>query len=124
MKLILILFISALAFVTQAKLPDDNTAIRTILGEAGNQGYRGMLGVADVIRNRHSVQGCWGLDNPIVDKQPKWAWALATKAWQESFTNDITDGAKYFENVKAFGMPSWAKNKKITIVIKDHTFFK
>lgn len=110
--------------VANAALPTDNQAIRTILGEAGNQGYRGMLGVADVIRNRGSIDGCYGLTNPIVDKQPAWAWKMAREAWAQSATNDITGGAKYFENVKAFGMPKWAKNKVITVVIKDHTFFK
>ncbi len=86
LSLVLLLCLGKIEAAPVAKI-DDNKAIRTILGEAGNQGYQGMLAVADVIRNRGTLQGCFGLNNPVVDKQPKWAWNLARKAWGESATN-------------------------------------
>ncbi len=109
---------------TEIKPINDNLAIRGIVGEAGNQGYKGMLAVGAAIRNRGTLRGVYGVKNPIVDKQPQWVFNMAAKAWNESRTNDITRGATHWENVKAFGKPYWAKKMTQTIVIKDHTFFK
>lgn len=102
----------------------DSNAIRTIVGEAGNQGYTGMIAVGNVIRTRKNLNGFYGFKNPIVEKQPKWVWEQAKHAWAESKTNNIVNGATHFENVKAFGTPYWAKDMVKTATIKDHTFFK
>jgi hypothetical protein len=99
-------------------------ATRAIVGEAANQGYRGMLAVAGAIRNRGTLKGVYGLKNPIADKQPKWVWTQARQAWSESRTNDITGGATHWENVKAFGVPKWARGMHKTVRVKDHQFFK
>jgi spore germination cell wall hydrolase CwlJ-like protein len=125
-KFIVICVAVAATVVNATTVPPltDSNAIRTIVGESSNQGYIGMLGVADVIRNRKSLQGFYGFNNPVVNKSPKRILEMAKKAWYESKTNDVTGGAIAFENVKAFGMPKWAKKMKVTKVIKDHTFFK
>jgi len=102
----------------------DSNAIRTIVGEAGNQGKNGMIAVGNVIRTRKNLKGFYGFKNPIVNKQPKWVWAQAERAWAESKTNNLVGGATHFENVKAFGKPYWAKDMVETVTIKDHTFFK
>lgn len=99
-------------------------AIRAIVGEAANQGERGMLTLAGAMRNRGHLKGVYGLKNPCADKQPAWVWARAERAWAMSATNDLSRGATHWENVKAFGTPYWARTMTITVVEKDHTFFK
>jgi len=99
-------------------------AVRAIIGEASNQGARGMLAVAAAIRNRGTLRGVYGLRAKHVDAQPGWVWARARTAWAMSATNDITDGADHWESVKAFGTPYWAKSMRHTVTIGDHKFYK
>lgn len=113
----------------------DDAAIRTILGEAGNQGATGQLAVANVIQNRLKA-GTWGSTvNAIV--APKQfngfdantakgspAWNAAASAWEQAKAgNDITGGALYFANPGA-SSASWAKalNNSNALQIGDHYF--
>lgn len=111
----------------EAKIPKDK-ALRVIIGESSNQGYEGMLAVAEVLRRREAqkrpLRGFYGLNSPHVDKQPQWVWKQAEKAWEASKTSNITLGATHFENIKAFGVPSWAKDQKPVVIIGDHAFYK
>lgn len=102
----------------------DRDAVRAIVGEAANQGERGMVAVGNVIRNRGHLRGMYGLKNPMADRQPRSVWRTARRAWHKSATMDVVRGATHFENTKAFGRPRWATDMKVTIVIKDHTFYK
>lgn len=102
----------------------DQDAIHAIVGEAANQGYRGMLAVAGAIRNRGTLAGVYGLQNPMADKQPHRVWMQARAAWRESATNDITLGATHWENVRVFGKPTWANTMHVTVIVKEHLFFK
>jgi hypothetical protein len=101
----------------------DTDAVRAIIGEA-NQGEIGMTAVAEVIRARGSLKGIYGFKAPHVDKQPEWVWKMARKAWQASKTTNYTKGAKYFENVKAFGCPYWVKSCVETFRYRDHIFYR
>jgi hypothetical protein len=123
-KYIIFLILFFLCFPVFSQNITDSNAIRTIVGEAGNQGKNGMIAVGNVIRTRKNLKGFYGFKNPIADKQPKWVWIMAEKAWAESKTNNLVKGATHFENVKAFGKPYWAKDMAETVTIKDHTFFK
>lgn len=123
-SVLLFLFGLQAGFAAQPSAIKDADAVRAIVGEAANQHYRGMLAVAGAIRNRGTLDGVYGLKSKTPDKQPQWVWDLATKAWSESQTNDITKGATNWENVKAFGMPKWAKSMHETVTIGDHKFFK
>jgi hypothetical protein len=126
--LLLLVFIVTLplqAGETPAPPPlDSRLAVRAIVGEAANQGERGMLAVAGAIRNRGTLRGVYGVKNPVADRQPAWVWARAEKAWRDSATNDVTHGATHWENCRAFGTPAWARSMTVTATIKDHTFFK
>lgn len=125
MKKILFTFISFIAISAAfSQNITDSNAIRTIVGEAGNQGKNGMIAVGNVIRTRNNLKGFYGFKNPIADKQPKYIWKMAAEAWEESKTNNLVMGATHFENVKAFGRPYWAKDMVETVTIKDHTFFR
>jgi spore germination cell wall hydrolase CwlJ-like protein len=97
--------------------------VRAIVGEASNQDYRGMLAVACAIRNRGTLKGVYGVKANHVNREPKWVWDMARKAWKESALTDITNGATHWENL-AFGMPYWTKDMIVTCKIKDHTFYK
>lgn len=99
-------------------------AIRAIVGEAANQGERGMLAVACAIRNRGHLRGVYGVNSRILTRQPDWIWQQARVAWQRSAAADITHGATHWENVQAFGRPHWASGMKATVIIGSHTFFR
>lgn len=98
--------------------------IRAIIGEAADQGKRGMLAVACAIRNRGTLKGVYGLHAPHVDSEPDWVWRLAEKAWADSADVDIVFGADHWENTDDFVRPYWAKNMKETVKIGKHQFYK
>ena len=102
---------------------DDSLAIRAIVGEASNQGERGMLAIACAIRNRGTLHGVYGVKAKHVDKEPQWVWDRACKSWEKSKNVDIVNGADHWENLK-FGVPSWALKMEVVCKIGDHTFYK
>lgn len=102
---------------------DDGKAIRTIVGEASNQGFKGMVCIGEVIRKRGSLKGFYGARAKHVDTEPEWVWVMARQAWAISETSDYTRGAKFYENTKAFGMPYWSKGKSVALIYKEHVFF-
>lgn len=128
LRLSLAIFLFSLTSITvfadfaHANRIDDNLAIRAIIGEAGNQGYRGMLAVAVGIRNRGSLQGVYGLQAKHVDKEPQWVFESARRAWKESAHNHLHRGT-HWENIKAFGKPKWAEKMKLVYQYKDHNFY-
>ena len=101
----------------------DAQAIRAVIGEASNQGYKGMLVVACGIRNRGTLQGVYGLNARHIYTEPKWVWEMAKKAWTESLINRIHKGTSW-ENIKAFGTPLWVKGMTEVYRYKDHIFYK
>lgn len=124
MKTILLLFLFLFIHLLLFASPfSERDAVRAIVGEAANQGERGMLALAGAIRNRGTLKGVYGLKNPSADKQPAWVWRQAERAWAMSATNDLSLGATHWENTKAFGVPYWAASMQVTVIIKDHTFY-
>ncbi len=113
----------AISFAYPAAIVPADLAIRAIIGEASNQGYRGMLALASGIRNRGTLQGVYGLKAKHVDNEPEWVWELAKKAWDESEFNRTHTGT-HWENIKAFGEPYWAKTMEVVYSFKDHVFYK
>lgn len=102
-------------------------AIKAIIGEAENQGRPGMQLVAAAIKNRGTLKGVYGLNNPRVVKHLYSAKIYAQAAWAWKHAEDVRlalQGAAFWENTKAFGLPYWAKGKRITFVYLDHKFFK
>lgn len=105
----------------------DHDAILSVIGEAENQGFEGMLAVSHAIRNRGTLKGVFGLAAPRV-KQHKYTeitYKQARKAWMDSaHTPDITNGATNWENESNFGIPYWAHDMKMVAVIGDHVFMR
>ena len=69
---------------------NDQQAVRAIIGEAGNQGERGMLALACALRNRGTLKGVYGLRAKHVDKEPQWVWDMARRAGGGSAKNHNT----------------------------------
>ena len=88
---------SVKALAADMPLPEAK-AVRAILGEAGGTGFKGMLAVACALRHRGTFSGVYGLSNPVVDRQPAWAWKLARRAWLASQTLDTVAGANFWGN--------------------------
>jgi spore germination cell wall hydrolase CwlJ-like protein len=122
--LIFLLFIIAPAESSQ--MIDNKMAVLAIIGEAENQGDRGMLAVACAIRNRGTLKGVYGFKSPRVvgKKYSMKTYESAVKAWERSQNVDITGGATHWENVLAFGYPYWVKDCTETFRYKDHVFYK
>jgi len=101
----------------------EDQAIRTIIGEAANQGEKGMICVGEVLRRRGRTQGFYGLKAKHIDQQPSWVCEQAKRAWHKSAFTNYTLGSTHFENVHIFGSPSWSKRMKTVYRYRDHTFF-
>lgn len=111
--------------VPAAEIPKEK-AILAIIGEAENQGFKGMLAVACAIRNKGNLHGVYGsISKRVVKhKYSDTTYSLAVMAWDESARRDITHGANHWENIGAFGCPSWVKRCVETFRYKDHVFYK
>lgn len=128
MKIILLLALLLSGYNTvQAKTTiDDNKVVLSMIGEAEDQGYEGLLAVACAIRNRGTLKVVYGLHAPRV-KHHKYSdktLFMARQAWKDSLHHDITNGSNSWENVTAFGKPWWAQSCNETVKIKDHQFYK
>lgn len=107
----------------------DDKAILSIIGEAEDQGYQGMLAVAGAIRNRGNLKRVYGYHSLRVRHHlySQLVYNNASYAWQESKFRDISNGATGWGNasdIEIFKKYAWWKNCTITMVIKDHTFYK
>ena len=127
-KLIASLLLSTIPLITftpsnaSAQIPEQQ-AIRALIGEASNQGERGMQAVAEAIRNRGTLSGVFGLRRDI-SREPTWVWRMAKNAWQASEHSSLVGGADHWENVDQFGVPHWAKKMTPTVKIGAHQFYK
>jgi hypothetical protein len=110
--------------ISHAENIPDGQAIRAIIGEASNQGYEGMLAVACAIRNRGTLKGVYGVNAKHIDKEPKYVWDMAKMAWAASAVSDVTNSATHWEAVKKYGKPKWAEKMKLTLIVKDHYFYR
>lgn len=106
---------------------DHTLAKRVILAEAADQGLKGMIAVGEVIRNRGEIEGFSVLDNNLKKfekDQPKEIRKQAKQAWFLSRFTNFTKGADHFDNIKRFGVPSWAKDMAEVVTIEDMTYYK
>lgn len=97
--------------------------------EAGGEGLSGMVAVAEVLRNRGwDLRGFSGLRRvdreSFLQRQPARIIREARRAVEESLNGSNTVfGATHFENVEAFGVPSWARNMRVVKRVGRHSFF-
>lgn len=75
----------------------DAQAVRAIVGEASNQGYKCMTYVAHAIRNRGTLKGVHGVYARHNDNESAYTWEMAQTAWDESkIEKDPTHGSNSF----------------------------
>ena len=98
-------------------------AVRAILGEAGGTGFRGMVAVACALRHRGTFHGVYGLNNPVVDKQPAWAWKLARRAWLASQKLDTVAGANHWGNAQDVAKGTFT-GMQFTVAVGGNYFFR
>lgn len=125
---------------------DDDAAVRTLIGEAANQGEQGMAAVAHVIRNRARQAGASPRDVVLAPSQfepwqtrrgelmaidrnsPQYQEAL--RVWRATGDGSIADptgGADHFLNPTTVRqrtggtLPAWAQGQGTQV--GDHTFY-
>lgn len=99
-------------------------AVRIIVGEAADQGLKGMICVGEVLRHRSNPRGFYGYKSNWGHHQPKSVWTMAAQARDISAHTNYTRGADHFENIHRFGNPWWVKHCVETYAYKDHVFYK
>lgn len=127
---------------TQTAIAVESVVIETLLLEARGEGLEGMQAVAEVIRKRSKESGtsyvdvvmkpwqfsCWNEPSYKSDKRlAKFDgedWQLASQAWEQSETSNLTGGANHYLNTKAVKyLPRWAKVGRLVGRIGKHTFY-
>ncbi len=98
-------------------------AMRVLIGEAADQGLKGMICVGEVLRRRGSVKGFHGYKSKIVDREPRHVWRMAAQAWRDSANTNYTKGADHFVSLSG-RQPRWLKQCTKTYAYKDHVFYK
>jgi hypothetical protein len=91
----LILLLAATAGAARAAVPTA-AAVDAIIGEAGNQSFATQVAVACAIRNRGTLAGVYGVNNPVVQKATAKVRARALRAWQASARRDVVMGCRFF----------------------------
>lgn len=134
MKILFLVFLTLLS--SCAKGPIDTgfaqeppAQIRAIIGEAEAEGYKGMLAVADAIRNRGTLHGVYGLHARRVRLHlySQHTLKLATRAWISSRSLDVTRGASGWgsaSDLRIFATKRWWSSMVITVHIGNHWFYK
>lgn len=101
----------------------DSDAIRAIIGEASGEGLEGMRAVSSAIRNRGTLKGVYGLHAKHVNREPKWVWAMAKRAWADSKNYDYANQATHWEGT-AFKEPYWAKSMVMVKQVGNQKFYR
>lgn len=116
----------------------DKIAVQTLLLEALGEGYRGMVAVGEVIRNREKLFRKNSKEVCLMPKQfsawndPRRAEAflkkhhdfyfIAARAWVESGKSSFTKGATDYHTVSVH--PYWASAYPIAARIRHHIFYR
>lgn len=104
---------------------NDEQAVRCLMGEARGEEYIAIVAHAEAYRNRFARYGkLWGVDGCRSDfDEPAWVWAKVRKAWFESATTHLVDGADHWiaDYIKK---PYWTKNATTVVKIGKTIFYK
>lgn len=125
-KALLFLVVTLLG-TSQAFCYTEPQAIRTIVGEASGEGFKGMVAIGEVIRHRATLKGCYGLHASHSDHESARVWKRAKMAWEASKTSNLTHGSTGWGNkadLAVFRHHAWFKRCVITAHIGAHWFYK
>ena len=124
MKTLLAIFGLTFASLAHAAISTEQ-AVAAIIGEAGNQSYTTQVAVACAIRNRGTLTGVYGLNNPVVQKATAKVRAKALRAWLASGRKDIVKGCRFFgcpadaPKLIAFGLHAVCMSGAITFYAEN-----
>ena len=122
MKILVIISLVTMSLTATAM--DSIVGTRAIIGEAAGEPFTTKLAIASALRNRDSLDGVRGFSNArMIDAQPGYVWADAHRAWAMSATNDIVNGATFFESSN-FPTPYWARGIKPVATVGVFRFWK
>lgn len=113
--------VAIMLLCSQAYAMSDAEAIRCVMGEARNQDYTTQVATAEALRNRGTTDGVYGCSDDFTE--PVKVWKIAERAWYESATTNLTNGADSWESTD-FPTPYWAKGKKILAHFGKHLFYR
>jgi len=116
---------------------DDEVAVKTIILEAAGEGYRGMVAVGEVIRNRSDLFhkdfntvclmpkqfSCWNdraRAKRFIEKHRDY-YFIALAAWVESEKSALTGGATDYHADRIH--PTWADSYRVAAHIGKHIFY-
>src|SRR3990167_4094069 len=118
----------------------DNVAIETIILEAQGESLAGQIAVGEVMRNRANNRhqsiytvclspmqfSCWNSASEARKRLKRVSgevYQMASRAWAESESSNLTDGATYYIAKKQLKyIPAWVNTLKLTTVIENHHF--
>ena len=123
-SLLLIVVVLPLIRKDQAGSIPEQTAVRVLVGEAADQGMKGMVCVGEVLHLRGSIDGFDGYFSARANSEPKIIWKMAAKAWEISRYTHYTKGADHFYDIHLTQPPSWVNDGVFTYRYKDHLFYK
>lgn len=121
-------------------LTDHQIVTLTILAESRGEGPRGMLAVSNVIaariKQRHKTAkqicleprqySCWNSGSIPLSllkcKEAPYASRLALALVKGDWLPDVTGNANHYARYDCH--PKWAKEKYVTVRIKNHVFYK
>src|SRR3990167_758089 len=129
----LCLLMASNCYATELSIPE-----ATILLEAENQGFNGMVAIGEVIRirarERHqsfddvclarlqfSCWNCKGYAYKRLSRASKKSLDMARRAWAESANSNLTRKANHYFNPR-LANPKWARNMRVMAEIGQHKF--
>jgi hypothetical protein len=118
-----------------SSIPDEDV-LKSVLGEAEDQGEDGMKMLASALRNRGHLKGVYG-HRAIIKKDGKYyrqgknglrridpkTVMEAKKAVEESKSKDYSNGADHWEGTR-YKVPSWAKDMEVAGESKSQRFYR
>lgn len=140
MKIPIITFLVLVLNAQAVPLTDQQIVALTILAESRGEGERGMLACANVIKTRTLKRkqsassvckspkqfSCWNQGNPPLKllkcKEAAYASRLAMALVKGDWLPDVTKGSTHYCRFDCH--PKWAKQKYVTVRIKNHVFYK
>lgn len=126
-----ILIIILMSSFVHAQCITDEQAVKCLLGEARSEGYESLLAHAEALRNRGHLQGVYGCSSDL-SKEMSYLkrtgiYDQAVRAWEESKTSNVVNGASYWGSLKVDG--KWIATMKrngfiCTAIIKNTAFYR
>lgn len=107
----------------------EETYLAIILTEAAGEPFEGKVAVAETLRNRNwRTTGFSGVQRrdlkKFIQNNSRWKSDARHALRLALAGSNVSQGADHFENTMVYGVPKWAKGKRVVSVIGSHTFWR